>query len=75
MFTVEIHASSHIGRVRKGNEDNFLVLNIAGGKRWTGSQDDFVAVMARQVALFRPEWNALETTTPAARRALSVSVG
>ena len=40
MFTVEVHATSHIGRVRKGNEDNFLVLNISGGKRWTGSQDD-----------------------------------
>ena len=40
MFTVEIHATSHIGRVRKGNEDNYLVLNITGAKRWTGSQDD-----------------------------------
>ncbi len=40
MFIVEIHATSHIGRVRKGNEDNFLLLNISGGKRWTGSQED-----------------------------------
>jgi len=40
MFTVETHATSHIGRVRKGNEDNYLVLNISGSKRWTGSQDD-----------------------------------
>lgn len=40
MFTVEVHATSHIGRVRKGNEDNFLVLDIAGEKSWTGSQED-----------------------------------
>ncbi|MBV9216669.1 MAG: serine/threonine-protein phosphatase [Acidobacteria bacterium] len=40
MFTVEVHATSHIGRVRKGNEDNFLVLDIAGKKAWTGSQED-----------------------------------
>jgi len=44
MFTVEIHAASHIGRVRKGNEDNYLVLNIADARAWTSSQDgsDFV---------------------------------
>jgi protein phosphatase len=40
MFTVEIHATSHIGRVRKGNEDNYLLLDIAGAKAWTSSQDD-----------------------------------
>jgi PPM family protein phosphatase len=48
MFTVEIHATSHIGRVRKGNEDNFLVLNISGGKRWTGSQEDDEFVIESQ---------------------------
>lgn len=40
MFTVEIHATSHVGRVRKGNEDNYLVLNLARSKAWTSSQDD-----------------------------------
>jgi protein phosphatase len=40
MFSVEIHATSHIGRVRKGNEDNFLLLNISDAKAWTGSQED-----------------------------------
>ena len=40
MFTVETHATSHIGRVRKGNEDNYLVLNISGAKAWTSSQED-----------------------------------
>jgi len=40
MPTVEIHATSHIGRVRKGNEDNYLVLRVTGAERVTGSQDD-----------------------------------
>ncbi len=40
MFTVETHATSHIGRVRKGNEDNYLLLNIGGAKVWTSDQED-----------------------------------
>lgn len=48
MHTVEIHATSHIGRVRKGNEDNYLVLNIAREKAWTGSQDDSEFVIESQ---------------------------
>ena len=48
MFIVEIHATSHIGRVRKGNEDNYLLLNITGAKRWTGSQDDSEFVIESQ---------------------------
>lgn len=39
MLTVDIHATSHIGRVRKGNEDNYLVLHISDVKAWTGSQE------------------------------------
>src|SRR5687768_17882873 len=39
MFTVEIHATSHVGRVRKGNEDNYLLLNISGTRAWTSAQD------------------------------------
>lgn len=39
MLIVETHATSHIGRVRKGNEDNYLLLTISGGKAWTSSQD------------------------------------
>lgn len=44
MLTVEIHATSHIGRVRKGNEDNYLLLNISNLKAWTSSQEpsDFI---------------------------------
>jgi len=39
MLTVETHATSHVGRVRRGNEDNFLLLNISDSKLWTSSQD------------------------------------
>lgn len=44
MLTVEIHATSHIGRVRRGNEDNYLLLNITTSKAWTSSQepDEFI---------------------------------
>src|ERR1043166_2684696 len=48
MFTVEIHATSHIGRVRKGNEDNYLLLNVSGAKAWTGSRDDGECVIESQ---------------------------
>jgi len=48
MFTVEVHATSHIGRVRKGNEDNYLVLAVSDAKRWTGSQDDSEFVIESQ---------------------------
>jgi PPM family protein phosphatase len=39
MLIVETHATSHIGRVRKGNEDNYLLLNISDAKAWMSSQD------------------------------------
>lgn len=39
MLTVEIHATSHVGRVRRGNEDNYLLLNISRSKAWTSSQE------------------------------------
>lgn len=39
MFTAEIHATSHVGRVRKGNEDNYLLLSISRSRAWTSSQD------------------------------------
>lgn len=48
MFTVETHAASHIGRVRKGNEDNYLLLNISGAKAWTSSQEDGEFVVESQ---------------------------
>ena len=39
-FERDDHATSHIGRVRKGNEDNYLLLDISGAKAWTSSQED-----------------------------------
>ncbi len=48
MLTVEIHATSHIGRVRKGNEDNYLLLNISRSKAWTGEQADGEFVIESQ---------------------------
>src|SRR5437879_8976822 len=34
---VELHAKSDIGRVRRGNEDNFLLLDLASQRAWTGT--------------------------------------
>jgi protein phosphatase len=34
---VELHAKSDVGRVRRGNEDNFLVLELSKEETWTGS--------------------------------------
>lgn len=48
MFNVEVHATSHIGRVRKGNEDNYLLLAISSAKAWTGSQSDGEFVIESQ---------------------------
>ena len=36
-MNVELHAKSDVGRVRRGNEDNFLVLDLSSQKTWTGS--------------------------------------
>lgn len=48
MATVEIHATSHVGRVRKGNEDNYLLLNIARSKAWTNNHEDSEFVIETQ---------------------------
>ena len=48
MFNVEIHATSHIGRVRKGNEDNYLLLDISDAKAWTSAQEDGEFVIETQ---------------------------
>ena len=34
---VEIHAKTDVGRVRRGNEDNFLLLDLDSGRTWSGS--------------------------------------
>src|SRR5437763_15777949 len=35
---VELSAKTNVGRVRSGNEDNFLVLASSAQKAWTGSE-------------------------------------
>jgi protein phosphatase len=32
---IELHAKSDVGRVRRGNEDNLLLLDLNSGKHWT----------------------------------------
>lgn len=39
MLIIDIHAASHIGRVRRGNEDNYLLLHLSGARTWTSPQD------------------------------------
>lgn len=34
---VELNAVSDVGRVRRGNEDNFLILDLSSEKTWVGS--------------------------------------
>lgn len=34
---VELYAKSDVGRVRRGNEDNFLVLDLSTEQTWSGS--------------------------------------
>lgn len=36
-MNVELHAKSDVGRVRRGNEDNFLVLELSKKQTWTGT--------------------------------------
>jgi serine/threonine protein phosphatase PrpC len=35
---VELFAKSDVGRVRRGNEDNFLVLDLSTEQTWTGTE-------------------------------------
>jgi protein phosphatase len=37
-MNVELHAKSDVGRVRRGNEDNFLVLELSKEQTWTGTE-------------------------------------
>jgi protein phosphatase len=48
MSSVEVHATSHVGRVRRGNEDNYLLLNISASRAWTSSQSDGEFVIESQ---------------------------
>ncbi len=48
MSSVEVHATSHVGRVRRGNEDNYLLLNVTGSRAWTSEQGDGEFVIESQ---------------------------
>jgi PPM family protein phosphatase len=48
MTSVEVHATSHVGRVRRGNEDNYLLLNVTGSRAWTSAQSDGEFVIESQ---------------------------
>ncbi len=48
MLIVEAHATSHVGRVRKGNEDNFLLLDCGEGSSWTSSQKSDALIIESQ---------------------------
>jgi PPM family protein phosphatase len=48
MLTVEIHATSHVGRVRKGNEDNYLLLHLTKSRAWTSGQENGEFVIESQ---------------------------
>src|ERR1700755_882959 len=37
---VELNANTNVGRVRAGNEDNYLVLDLSTQRAWTGSDGD-----------------------------------
>jgi len=37
---VELYAKTHVGRVRAGNEDNYLVLDLDTSNSWTGSDGE-----------------------------------
>lgn len=48
MLKLEVHATSHVGRIRKGNEDNYLVLRLSDAQKWTSRQDAGDAVIESQ---------------------------
>jgi protein phosphatase len=37
---VELNANTNVGRVRSGNEDNYLVLDLSTQRAWTGSDGE-----------------------------------
>jgi protein phosphatase len=48
MSVVEVHATSHVGRVRRGNEDNYLLLSVTRSRAWTSAQSDGEFVIESQ---------------------------
>jgi protein phosphatase len=48
---IELHAKSDVGRVRRGNEDNFLLLDLSSSNAWTGSEGSEPPESLRRIEL------------------------
>src|SRR5712664_4337344 len=48
---VELHAMSDVGRVRRGNEDNYLLLDLATPRMWNRLDGDKSPEEMRQFTL------------------------
>jgi serine/threonine protein phosphatase PrpC len=48
---IELHAMSDVGRVRRGNEDNYLLLDLAAPRRWNRLDGDASPEEMRQFTL------------------------
>src|SRR2546427_5850327 len=53
---VQLHAKSDVGRVRRGNEDNYLLIDLGTSRTWSGSDgpqspDDMGQVSVSQEGL------------------------
>ena len=48
---IELHAKSDVGRVRRGNEDNFLLLDLSSGTFWTGTDGEEPPPELRRIVL------------------------
>jgi PPM family protein phosphatase len=52
---IELHAQSDVGRIRQGNEDNFLVLDLTAARSWSGaSQENEPPLALREFELSEP---------------------
>src|SRR5437660_9037397 len=48
---VELHAKSDVGRVRRGNEDNYLLLDLAAARAWNRLDGDDAPQDMHQITL------------------------
>lgn len=39
-INLALYAQTHVGIVRSGNEDNFLILDLSSGRSWTASEEE-----------------------------------
>jgi protein phosphatase len=55
MLITEVYATSHVGRVRRGNEDNYLLMNLSNAEMQTSSQDasEFI-IISRKFEIDEP---------------------